>query len=263
MAAVRWRRHPGGQAFSIRTGIRKCAGMRAASRSCSRSKRGFCGTVAERMAGVPVERVRFAPGFDLAGPKARTGPPSCGVSSGLPEDGLAFCAEQDGHQRTLEEALVVSLLESQESTVSPLLERPDPVAAPAVLEACAAIDRRTVPGRSQPSGHQHPCADHPAQPADAVQAGIRQRAGALSSRSPAGLCAAPAPGKGRQPHRLPISRKPPATGISAGFRSPTRNGSGNRRVKPCVARFSDKQVTAAISGRKPGAVCFIRPVMVS
>lgn len=95
---------------------------------------GFLRDVAGRMAGVPVDRVRFAPDFDLAGPRGAGWAAKLRGVFGAAENGLAFAAGQDGHQRMLEEALVVALLESQENTVSPLLERRDPVAAPAVLK---------------------------------------------------------------------------------------------------------------------------------
>ncbi|MCK7613557.1 AraC family transcriptional regulator [Roseibium sediminicola] len=95
---------------------------------------GFLREVAERMAGVPVDRVRFAPDFDLLGPKGAAWAAKLRGIFGAAQDGLAFAAGQDGHQRILEEALVVALLESQANTASPLLERRDPVAAPAVLK---------------------------------------------------------------------------------------------------------------------------------
>jgi len=95
---------------------------------------GFLREVAERMAGVPVERVRFAPDFDIEGPKGSGWASKLRGVFGAAEDGLAFQTGQDGQQRALEEALIVALLESQPNTVSPLLERPDPVAAPAVLK---------------------------------------------------------------------------------------------------------------------------------
>lgn len=97
-------------------------------------EQGFLQTVAERMAGVPIERLRFDCGLDLRRPAAAAWLRTLKGVFGAAGDGLVFSGGQEDRQRNVEESLVVSLLECQPNTVSPLLERPDPVAAPAILK---------------------------------------------------------------------------------------------------------------------------------
>jgi len=93
----------------------------------------FLRAVAERMTGVPITRLHFASGFNLDNPAKAAWARRLRALFGAAEDGLAFCAAEEDRQHSLEEALIVSLLECQENTVSSLLDRPDPVAAPAIL----------------------------------------------------------------------------------------------------------------------------------
>ncbi|WP_269580887.1 AraC family transcriptional regulator [Roseibium sp. Sym1] len=97
-------------------------------------EQGFMRDVARRLTGVPVGSVRFASGFDLEKPGPAAWARRLRGVFGAAEDGLVFGAAQDDRQRALEESLIVSLLECQPNTVSALLERPDPRAAPAILK---------------------------------------------------------------------------------------------------------------------------------
>ncbi|MEM5581835.1 AraC family transcriptional regulator [Roseibium sp. AS2] len=97
-------------------------------------EQGFLQDVAEKMAGMPLGRVRFAVGLDTRKPESAAWIRRLLGLFGATEDGLAFRGVQDGRQRALEEALVASLLECQPNTVSALLERVETASAPAILK---------------------------------------------------------------------------------------------------------------------------------
>ncbi|GAB4576710.1 MAG: AraC family transcriptional regulator [Roseibium sp.] len=93
--------------------------------------RSYLQGVAERMAGLPLGPVRFHPKLDLEVPAAAAWVRKLRGLFAAADDGIVFAEPGGAHQRRLEEALVGSLLESQPSTVSPLLARAEPCSAPA------------------------------------------------------------------------------------------------------------------------------------
>jgi len=97
-------------------------------------EQGFLQDVAEKMTGLPLERVRFSASLDLLKPGGAAWAHRLRGLFGAAEDELAFRGQQDARQLALEEALVASLLACQPSTISTLLERTDLVAAPAILK---------------------------------------------------------------------------------------------------------------------------------
>lgn len=103
--------------------------------------RRYLQSVAERMAGMPLAQVRFEAGLDLTQPAvADWGRRFRGLYKAA-DVGDVFGRGQDSVQRILEEGLVASLLASQPNTASPLLDRRDPGATPAVLKRAIALMR--------------------------------------------------------------------------------------------------------------------------
>ena len=104
-------------------------------------EREFLQSVAERMTGLPLARVRFAAGLDLTRPEvAGWSRRLCGLVKAV-EAGEIFDGGDPSHQSLLEEELVGSLLSCQANTASPLLERRDPAATPAILKRAVALMR--------------------------------------------------------------------------------------------------------------------------
>ncbi|MEM9634022.1 MAG: AraC family transcriptional regulator [Pseudomonadota bacterium] len=94
--------------------------------------------IASRMAGRPVGQVRFRPDFNL---EKSEGEGWTQVLRGVfraAEEGSSF-RSSDQRQRYLEEGLVMSLLNSQPNTISPLLERRGCGAAPAILKRALSL----------------------------------------------------------------------------------------------------------------------------
>lgn len=96
--------------------------------------RAFLHAVAEKMAGLPLARIRFAAGLDLARTDVAAWSRCFRGLVQAVEAGEAFDSGDQRRQRLLEEALVGSLLACQANTASSLLERRESGAAPAILK---------------------------------------------------------------------------------------------------------------------------------
>lgn len=102
--------------------------------------RGYVREVAERMTGMPLDRgVRFSPRIDLDKAGTQDWFVKLRAVVRAAEAGAVFSGRDGLQQRLVEESLIVHLLETQPSGISPLLERPVCTSAPAVLKRALAI----------------------------------------------------------------------------------------------------------------------------
>jgi len=96
--------------------------------------RSYLHEVAAEMSGLPVGPVRFRPRLDLEEPAAAAWVRRLRALFAAADDGIVFAEPGSSHQRRLEEALLLSLLESQPSTISPLLAQTETGASSAILK---------------------------------------------------------------------------------------------------------------------------------
>ncbi|MES0882403.1 AraC family transcriptional regulator [Roseibium sp. SCP14] len=94
--------------------------------------------IATRMAGRSVGKVRFRPDFNLEKSEGEGWTQALRGVFRAAEEGNSF-RTLDQRQQYLEEGLVMSLLNSQPNTISPLLERGDSGAAPAILKRALSL----------------------------------------------------------------------------------------------------------------------------
>ncbi|MES0811240.1 AraC family transcriptional regulator [Roseibium sp. SCPC15] len=94
--------------------------------------------IAARMAGRPIGKVRFRPDFNLEKSEGEGWTQALRGVFRAAEEGSSF-RTLDQRQQYLEEGLVMSLLNSQPNTISPMLERCDGGAAPAILKRALSL----------------------------------------------------------------------------------------------------------------------------
>ena len=104
-------------------------------------------SVAEKIAGVPLGRVRFAAALDLKIPEVFQWNRRLRGLFGAAQEERIFDKNDKQCQMMLEETLVASLLTCQPNTASSLLERRETGAAPAKLRRAISFIRRPVSGR--------------------------------------------------------------------------------------------------------------------
>ena len=102
--------------------------------------RGYVSEIAERMTETALDLgVRFSPRIDLEKAGTRDWFVKLRAAVRAAEAGAVFAGQDGYQQRHVEESLIVHLLETQPSGISPLLERPVCNAAPALLKRALAI----------------------------------------------------------------------------------------------------------------------------